>query len=84
MIDPPRLAAALDGGAALAKVEREWAPLGEAIRPLIAAADPLAQDVEIAVNKAVARIYDLTNKISAFAGTAVAPNGDGAALAPAE
>ena len=39
---------------------------------------------KLGFNKAVARIYDLTNKISAFAGTAVAPNGDGAALAPAD
>ena len=40
---------------ALLRVEREWGPLDEAIRPLVAALVPAADDVEIASNKAVAR-----------------------------
>jgi len=38
-----------------AKVEKEWRPLGEALRPLLVPGDVALEDVEIAVNKAVAR-----------------------------
>lgn len=37
------------------KLEKEWGPLDETLRPVIAAAEPGAEDIEIAVNKAVAR-----------------------------
>ncbi|HET6829348.1 MAG TPA: type IV pili methyl-accepting chemotaxis transducer N-terminal domain-containing protein, partial [Ramlibacter sp.] len=40
---------------AAAKVEKEWRPLAEAITPLLGASDPMADDIEIAANKAVAR-----------------------------
>lgn len=40
---------------AAAKVEKEWRPLSEAIAPLLVSSDPMADDIEIAVNKAVAR-----------------------------
>ena len=37
------------------KLEKEWGPLDEALRPVIAVSDPGVEEVEIAVNKAVAR-----------------------------
>jgi two-component system, chemotaxis family, sensor kinase CheA len=37
------------------RLEKEWGPLDEALRPVIAVIEPDAQDVGIAVNKAVAR-----------------------------
>jgi two-component system chemotaxis sensor kinase CheA len=37
------------------KLEKEWGPLDEALRPVIGAMEPGAEEVEIAVNKAVAR-----------------------------
>src|SRR4030095_10352605 len=37
------------------KLEKEWRPLDEALRPVIAALEPGTEEVEIAVNKAVAR-----------------------------
>lgn len=40
---------------AVARVEREWRPLDESIRPLLQGGEPGLEDVEIAVNKAVAR-----------------------------
>lgn len=40
---------------AVQRVEKEWGPLDEAIRPVHAAAVPSVEDIEIAVNKAVAR-----------------------------
>lgn len=40
---------------ATAKVEKEWRPLAEAITPLLGASDPMADDIEIAANKAMAR-----------------------------
>lgn len=48
----------LEGGVlrdAAAKVEKEWRPLSEAIRPLLQSGEPALEDVEIASNKAVAR-----------------------------
>jgi two-component system chemotaxis sensor kinase CheA len=38
-----------------ARVEREWRPLDESIQPLLQGGEPGLEDVEIAVNKAVAR-----------------------------
>jgi len=40
---------------AVGKVEREWRPLDDAFAPVIAVQVPSVEDVEIAVNKAVAR-----------------------------
>jgi len=40
---------------AVGRVEREWRPLDEAIQPLLQTVEPELLDVEIAVNKAVAR-----------------------------
>lgn len=40
---------------AAARVEKEWRPLAGALQPLLAATEPTADDVDIAVNKAVAR-----------------------------
>jgi signal transduction histidine kinase len=40
---------------AVARVEREWRPLDESIQPLLQTVEPELLDVEIAVNKAVAR-----------------------------
>ncbi|MBK8071032.1 MAG: type IV pili methyl-accepting chemotaxis transducer N-terminal domain-containing protein [Ramlibacter sp.] len=40
---------------AIRKVEREWGPLDESIRQVIATAEPTLEETEIAVNKAVAR-----------------------------
>ena len=40
---------------ATAKVEKEWRPLAQALQPLLGAVEPTLDDVEIAVNKAVAR-----------------------------
>ncbi len=40
---------------AVRKVEREWGPLSETIRPVLASGEPSELDIEIAVNKAVAR-----------------------------
>lgn len=40
---------------AMGKLEREWGPLDQSIRPVIATNEPSADDTEIAVNKAVAR-----------------------------
>jgi len=37
------------------KLEKEWGPLDEALRPVIAVSEPGVEEVEIAVNKAVAR-----------------------------
>jgi two-component system, chemotaxis family, sensor kinase CheA len=37
------------------KLEKEWGPLDESLRPVIAVPEPAMQDVEIAVTKAVAR-----------------------------
>jgi len=37
------------------KLEKEWGPLDEALRPVIVALEPGTEEVEIAVNKAVAR-----------------------------
>jgi two-component system chemotaxis sensor kinase CheA len=37
------------------KLEKEWGPLDEALRPVIVAIEPGTEEVEIAVNKAVAR-----------------------------
>lgn len=37
------------------KLEKEWGPLGEALQPVIAVMEPATEDIEIAVNKAVAR-----------------------------
>lgn len=39
----------------LAKLEREWSPLEQAIQPVIATSEPTLDDTEIAVTKAVAR-----------------------------
>lgn len=39
----------------LRKLEREWLPLKESIDPVIASADPVLEDAEIAATKAVAR-----------------------------
>lgn len=41
--------------AATTRVAREWRPLGEALAPLSAGLVPQAEDIDIAVNKAVAR-----------------------------
>lgn len=58
------------------KLEKEWGPLGEAFKPVISAAEPSLEDIEIAVNKAVARNIrlmalcdDLASAIQAAAGT---------------
>lgn len=40
---------------AVAAVEKEWRPLAVTLQPLLAGAEPAMQDIEIAVNKAVAR-----------------------------
>jgi two-component system chemotaxis sensor kinase CheA len=40
---------------AVKKVEREWRPLEETLAPLLASQAPALEDVDIAVNKAVAR-----------------------------
>jgi two-component system, chemotaxis family, sensor kinase CheA len=40
---------------AAARVEKEWRPLADTLVPLVTVAEPAAEDVEIAVNKAVAR-----------------------------
>lgn len=60
----------------LGKLEREWGPLSEAILPVITPAEPTLEDIEIAVNKAVARNIrlmavcdDLATNIQAAAGT---------------
>jgi two-component system, chemotaxis family, sensor kinase CheA len=37
------------------KLEKEWRPLDEAVQPVIAVVEPGVEEVEIAVNKAVAR-----------------------------
>jgi len=37
------------------KLEKEWGPLDEALRPVIVAIEPGTEEIEIAVNKAVAR-----------------------------
>ncbi|HSV36855.1 MAG TPA: type IV pili methyl-accepting chemotaxis transducer N-terminal domain-containing protein, partial [Ramlibacter sp.] len=37
------------------KLEREWGPLDQALRPVIAVSEPGLEEVDIAVNKAVAR-----------------------------
>lgn len=39
----------------LAKLEREWSPLEQAIQPVIATSEPTLDDTEIAVTKALAR-----------------------------
>ena len=39
----------------LRKLEKEWGPLDQALRPLLGNPEPAAEDVDIAVNKAVAR-----------------------------
>lgn len=39
----------------LERIEREWVPLGRTIEPLLGQESPLAEDVEIAATKAVAR-----------------------------
>jgi leucyl-tRNA synthetase len=75
-------APAIAGVAAASSFEDEAGALSKAAHKTLKA---VGSDIgKLGFNKAVARIYDLTNKISAFAGTAVAPNGDGAALAPAD
>ncbi len=58
------------------KLEREWGPLEEALRPLVTSSEPTLDDIDIAVNKAVARNIrlmalcdDLANNIQAAAGT---------------
>lgn len=48
-LNPGELREAMD------KLEREWIPLDESIRPVIATGEPSLEDTEIAVNKAVAR-----------------------------
>ncbi|HYW58837.1 MAG TPA: ATP-binding protein [Polaromonas sp.] len=51
----------------LKKLEREWVPLEESIRPVIAAAEPTLEDIEIAATKAVARnirLMALTNDLA--------------------
>ncbi len=60
----------------LARLEREWGPLSEAILPVITPAEPVLEDIEIAVNKAVARNIrlmnlcdDLAQSIQSAAGT---------------
>jgi HPt (histidine-containing phosphotransfer) domain-containing protein len=60
----------------LRKLEREWGPLEEVLRPLVAGLEPSLDDVEIAVNKSVARNIrlmalcdDLATSIQAAAGT---------------
>lgn len=61
---------------AVARVEREWRPLEEALRPVLAAPEPMLEDVEFAVTKAVARNLklmalsdDLAKAVEAAAGT---------------
>ncbi|HVE52938.1 MAG TPA: ATP-binding protein [Ramlibacter sp.] len=46
---------AADVGDAVERVEKEWRPLSETIAPVLAVAEPSAQDIEIASTKAVAR-----------------------------
>lgn len=60
----------------LARLEKEWGPLSEAILPVITPAEPVLEDIEIAVNKAVARNIrlmnlcdDLAQSIQSAAGT---------------
>ena len=40
---------------AVRKVQKEWSPLSETIRPVLGPSEPAELDIEIAVNKAVAR-----------------------------
>jgi leucyl-tRNA synthetase len=75
-------APAIAGVAAASSFEGEAGVLSKAAHKTLKA---VGADIgKLGFNKAVARIYDLTNKISAFAGTTVPANGDGAVLAPAE
>lgn len=61
---------------AISRVEREWGPLDESIKTVIASNDPSLEDTEIAVNKAVARNIrlmgfadDLARSVEAAANT---------------
>lgn len=55
-------------GEGLQRVAHEWGPLDQSIRPVIAAADPALEDVEIAVTKAVARNIKLMGLCDDLAG----------------
>jgi two-component system chemotaxis sensor kinase CheA len=62
----------VDGAAmhdAAARVEREWRPLAATLQPLIVPGEPAADDVEIAVNKSVARNLRLMGLADELAGT---------------
>ena len=74
-------APAIAGVAAASSFEGEAGAVSKVAHKTLKA---VGEDIgKLGFNKAVARIYELVNKISAFAGTAVAANGDGAVLAPA-